>query len=143
MTNKQVGSNCLIGAGTVVGSHVIIGNNTTIGFNVSLMNCIIGNNVNIKNGACIGQVNFMYATLIAKDGFGYVPDNIDQRIKVPQTKKVIIEDDVEIGANTCVDRGSRRDTIIKKGTKLDNLVLEFIAKSHLVDTNSTQCRTRK
>jgi len=70
----------------------------------------IGNNVIIHAGAVIGA-----------DGFGFVRDK-NRYVKFPQVGKVMIEDDVEIGANTCIDRGSLETTIIRRGTKLDNLI---------------------
>lgn len=78
-----------------------------------MSHCVIGNRVHIKNGSCIGQ-----------DGFGWelAKSEIDSHKKKPQQLQVIIEDDVEIGANCTIDRGSWRDTIIRKGTKLDNQV---------------------
>ena len=76
----------------------------------SIPNVEIGNNVIIHAGAVIGA-----------DGFGFVRDR-DRYVKFPQVGRVIIEDDVEIGANTCIDRGSLETTIIRRGTKLDNLI---------------------
>jgi UDP-3-O-[3-hydroxymyristoyl] glucosamine N-acyltransferase len=73
-------------------------------------NVEIGNNVIIHAGAVIGA-----------DGFGFVRDR-DRYVKFPQVGGVIIEDDVEIGANTCIDRGSLETTVIRRGTKLDNLI---------------------
>ncbi len=90
-----------------IGENVVIKNNVVIEDNV-----IIGNNVVIESG-----------TVIGKDGFGYSKNPLtNEYIKFPHKGKVIIEDDVEIGANTCIDRGALSDTIIKKGSKIDNLV---------------------
>jgi UDP-3-O-[3-hydroxymyristoyl] glucosamine N-acyltransferase len=74
------------------------------------MHALIGDRVIIHPGCRIGQ-----------DGFGYLPDR-GGPIKIPQTRRVIIQDDVEIGANTTIDRGGTRDTVIGEGTKIDNLV---------------------
>jgi UDP-3-O-[3-hydroxymyristoyl] glucosamine N-acyltransferase len=89
-----------------------VGENTIIYAGVKIYHdCVIGNNVIIHAGAVIGA-----------DGFGFVPDKEGVYKKIPQIGNVIIEDDVEIGANTCVDRATLNSTVIKKGTKIDNLV---------------------
>jgi UDP-3-O-[3-hydroxymyristoyl] glucosamine N-acyltransferase len=92
----------------VVGPEVRVGRDTTIGASAVITHALIGNRVIVHPGACIGQ-----------DGFGYIP-GADGHRKVPQLGRVIIQDDVEIGANTTVDRGSNRDTIVGEGTKIDN-----------------------
>jgi UDP-3-O-[3-hydroxymyristoyl] glucosamine N-acyltransferase len=105
-----------IGAGTVImpnvtiGENVVIGENCVINSNVAISHAVIGDNVIIHHGAAIGQ-----------DGFGFA-FNKTHFTKVPQLGRVLIEDDVEIGANTTIDRGTAPDTIIGKGTKLDNLI---------------------
>ena len=106
----EIGQNCSIGANTVIGKSVILGDDCVIGPNSSLSFCIIGNRVDIHNGARIGQ-----------DGYGYAPGK-DGHIKIPQLGRVLIEDDVDIGANATIDRGSGPDTVIGAGTKIDNLV---------------------
>ena len=106
----EIGPNCHIGANTVIGRGVIIGKGCTIGPNVSLTHCLIGERITIHAGARIGQ-----------DGFGFVP-GADGHLKVLQLGRVLIEDDVDIGANTTIDRGSGPDTVIGAGTKIDNLV---------------------
>jgi len=106
----RIGDNCLFGPGVIIEGNCVIGNNCTINANTSISHCEIGNNVIIHHGVCIGQ-----------DGFGYATHK-GRHIKIPQLGRVIIEDDVEIGANTCIDRGSGPDTFIGKGTKIDNLV---------------------
>ncbi|AHZ81400.1 UDP-3-O-[3-hydroxymyristoyl] glucosamine N-acyltransferase [Brucella abortus 225/65] len=111
-----IGSGVTIGAGTLIAATAVIGQNCQIGRNsyiapgVSVQCAFIGNNVSLHPGVRIGQ-----------DGFGYVPGaaGLD---KVPQLGRVIIQDNVEIGANTTVDRGSLDDTVIGEGTKIDNLV---------------------
>ena len=109
-SNVVIGSNCFIGANSVISSGVEIGNNTVIGSNCNIAYSIIGSNVRIHNGAKIGQ-----------DGFGFAQDN-NSNIKIPQLGRVLINDNVEIGSNCTVDRGTGPDTIIGEGTKLDNLV---------------------
>ncbi|WP_319519954.1 UDP-3-O-(3-hydroxymyristoyl)glucosamine N-acyltransferase [uncultured Martelella sp.] len=111
-----IGARAVIGAGSrvlcgaVVGADVKIGRNVTLGAHVSVSNALIGNNVIIHTGARIGQ-----------DGFGYAPGPTGM-VKLPQVGRVIIQDDVEIGANTTIDRGAMDDTVIGEGTKIDNLV---------------------
>lgn len=106
-----VGAKVHIGSGSIVGPSVIVAHSTKIGYNVALSNCQVGELCVIHNGVCIGQ-----------DGFGFYVDDNGNMIKKPQMLKVIIGANVEIGANTCIDRGSWRDTIIGDYTKLDNLV---------------------
>ena len=111
-----VGPGAEIGAGTVVGSHSVIGpqvrigRDCAIGAGSSLQSTLIGNRVIIHPGVRIGQ-----------DGFGFAMSP-KGHMKVPQIGRVIIQDDVEIGANSCIDRGASRDTVIGEGTKIDNLV---------------------
>eukprot|EP00871_Galdieria_phlegrea_P002951 jgi/Galph1/3657/GphlegSOOS_G2331.1 len=100
-----------IGSNSVIGKDVRIGSNCQIGCNVCIENCEMGDFCVIHNGACIGQ-----------DGFGFLFDENKQVVKKPQTRKVIIGNGVEVGANSCVDRGSWRDTVIGDQTKIDNLV---------------------
>ena len=109
-TGAVIGANCRIGPGTIVGSGVIIGPDCRIGSHVSLSYAILGARVYIYAGARIGQEGFGFASI--QGGF----------LSVPQLGRVIIEDDVEVGANTTIDRGSSRDTVIGAGSRLDNLV---------------------
>ena len=106
----EIGENCSIDACAVIGAGVKIGNNCVIGANASLSHCILGDNVRLYPGARIGQ-----------DGFGFAIDPAGF-VKVPQLGRVIIEDSVEIGANTTIDRGAGPDTVIGQGTWIDNLV---------------------
>lgn len=105
----MIGSGTRIGAGAVIGPSVRIGRNVVVGVGATIVHALIGNDVLIHPGVRIGQ-----------DGFGFVPGR-DGHLKVPQIGRVIIQDKVELGANTTVDRGSLRDTIIGEGTKIDNL----------------------
>ncbi len=106
-----------IGRGTVVESGVHIGEGVTIG-----EECFIGPNVVIRYGCRIGDRVIIHGgTVIGADGFGYVWTE-GRYLKIPQQGNVIIEDDVELGANVCVDRATFGSTIIKRGTKIDNLV---------------------
>lgn len=112
-----IGDGARIGDGTrvypnsVVGDNVKIGDGCTLYPNVTIyQGCRIGNNVTIHSGTVIGA-----------DGFGFAP-NTDGYDKIPQIGIVTIEDNVEIGANTCIDRSTMGSTIIRKGVKLDNLI---------------------
>lgn len=105
-----IGDNCRIGANAVIGTAVTLGRNTVIGAGVTLSHCDIGNHVVVHPGARIGQPGF---------GFAF---NYDHPVKVPQLGRVVIEDHVEIGANSTVDRGAGPDTIIRQGAMIDNLV---------------------
>nr|WP_199064320.1 UDP-3-O-(3-hydroxymyristoyl)glucosamine N-acyltransferase [Chromobacterium sp. ASV5] len=109
--NAVVGERCRLLPGVVVGDDVVIGDDVTLHPNVTIyQGCLIGNRVAIHSGSVIGG-----------DGFGLAWDK-DHWFKIPQTGRVILEDDVEIGANTTVDRGALADTIIRQGAKIDNLV---------------------
>lgn len=109
--NAEIGDGCQIYPHAVIYDNVKIGNNSTLYPNVSIYHdCKIGNNVVIHSGTVIGA-----------DGFGFAP-NADGYDKIPQIGIVTIEDDVEIGANTCVDRSTMGSTYIRKGVKLDNLI---------------------
>jgi len=106
----EIGSGTVIGAGAVVGPGSRIGRDCRIAPKVVIQHSLLGNRVTIHPGACIGQ-----------DGFGYTAGRAGM-VKIPQIGRVIIQDDVEIGANTCIDRGAMDDTVIGEGTKIDNLV---------------------
>lgn len=106
----EIGEGTLIGANAVIGAGCKIGRNCVVGPNASVLHAFIGNRVIIHGGVRIGQ-----------DGFGYVPGEKGLE-KMPHLGRVIIQDDVEIGANTAIDRGALDDTVIGEGTKIDNLV---------------------
>jgi len=106
----RIGTRCLIGANVTIGTAVEIGDDTRIGVNASLSHCLIGARVSIFPGVRIGQ-----------EGFGFAIDR-GGHVKFPQLGRVLIEDDVEIGANTTIDRGSGTDTVIGQGCRIDNLV---------------------
>ncbi len=108
--NVKIGSNCDIGNNTTIGKGVTIGDNTVISSNVTLGYCLIGSRVFINSGVRIGQ-----------NGFGYAMSPLGHE-PVPQLGRVIVEDHVDLGANTCIDRGSGPDTVIGEGSKIDNLV---------------------
>jgi UDP-3-O-[3-hydroxymyristoyl] glucosamine N-acyltransferase len=106
----EIGRRCLIGAGSTIGEATVLGDEVRVSANVSISHAIVGARVRLYPGVRIGQ-----------DGFGFSAD-ADGFVKVPQLGRVIIGDDVEIGANTTIDRGAGPDTMIGAGTMIDNLV---------------------
>ena len=109
--NARIGARSRIGAGCSIGAHGLIGDDCLLHPNVTLYaNCRLGHRVILHSGSVIGS-----------DGFGLAWDD-DHWLKVPHIGGVVIEDDVEIGANTTVDRGALDDTLIERGAKLDNLI---------------------
>ena len=106
----EVGAGTLIGAGAALGPDVCVGRRCAIGAGASIMRALIGDDVIIHPGVRIGQ-----------DGLGYRADAKASE-KLPQTRRVIIQDGAEIGANATIDCGSTRDTVVGEGTKIDNLV---------------------
>ena len=120
--NVRIGDNTIINSFTSIGPNVHIGKNCYIGNNVSISNSHIGNNVIIQDGTIVGQ-----------DGFGYIYDG-EKFIKVPQIGIVKISNNVEIGSNCAIDRGSLNFTEIKKGVKIDNLV--HIAHNVVIGENT-------
>ncbi|WP_277632054.1 UDP-3-O-(3-hydroxymyristoyl)glucosamine N-acyltransferase [Avrilella dinanensis] len=129
-----VGENTVYGQDIYIGAFAYIGQNCQIGDNVKIYpNCYIGDNVKIADNTTIFAGSKIYAdtqigsrciihsgTTIGSDGFGFAPQEDGSYAKVPQTGNVIIEDDVEIGANTTIDRATLGSTIIRQGVKLDN-----------------------
>jgi UDP-3-O-[3-hydroxymyristoyl] glucosamine N-acyltransferase len=108
--DAEIGSGSVICANAVIGAGVRIGRGCAVGPSASLVHSLLGNRVIVHGGCRLGQ-----------DGFGFALGPGGHR-KVPQVGRVIIQDDVEIGAGTCIDRGANRDTIVGEGTKIDNLV---------------------
>ncbi len=106
----EIGDGCRIGANAVVGRGVVLGDDTEIGAGATLSHCMIGRRVRIYPGVRIGQ-----------DGFGFAIDPAGH-VAVPQLGRVIVEDQVEIGANVTIDRGAGPDTVIGRGCMIDNLV---------------------
>jgi UDP-3-O-[3-hydroxymyristoyl] glucosamine N-acyltransferase len=105
-----IGARCHIGPNSSIGANCVLGDDTRIGAGASLSHCRVGNRVRIYPGVRIGQDGF---------GFASTPQGV---VKVPQLGRVIVGDDVEIGANSTVDRGAGPDTVIGAGTMIDNLV---------------------
>lgn len=109
--NSTIGNNCQIYPYVYIGDNITIGDNSIIYPHVTIYDdCVIGNRCILHAGAVIGS-----------DGFGFAPEG-DNYKKIPQLGNVIVEDDVEIGANTTIDRAVMDSTIIRRGVKLDNLV---------------------
>jgi UDP-3-O-[3-hydroxymyristoyl] glucosamine N-acyltransferase len=109
--NVEIGAGTVIGAGAVIGANVRIGRDCNVGARTAIQFALIGNNVLIHPGCSIGQ-----------DGYGFIFFGPEGHLKVPQTGRVLVQNDVEIGAGTTIDRGSLRDTVIGEGTKIDNQV---------------------
>ncbi len=129
---SSIGQGSRIGNGSTIAASVHIGNNVSIGANslihpnaVVYDNSVIGNNVTIHSGAIVGA-----------DGFGYKFRN-NEHVKVPHVGNVVIEDNVEIGANTCIDRGALGSTRIGWGSKIDNLVQ--LGHNNIVGKNVIVC----
>ena len=108
--NVTLGKNCHIRPNAVIGDNVVMGDDCIVGENASVLYTLAGNKVYIYPGARIGQ-----------DGFGFFMSP-KGHTKIPQLGRVIIGNDVEIGANTCIDRGALDDTVIGDGTRMDNLI---------------------
>lgn len=138
----KLGENCYVGAFTYIGENVTIGNNvkiypnTYVGDNTTIGdNTILFSGVKLMEETVVGKNCIFHAgVVIGSDGFGFVPDENNVYSKVPQIGNVVIEDDVEIGGNTVIDRATMGSTVIKKGVKLDNLVQ--IAHNVVIGENS-------
>ncbi len=110
--NSVIGDGCIIHPNTTIGNNCKVGSITTIYSGVNIYDdCIIGNECTLHAGTVIGA-----------DGFGFAPQNDNNYRKIPQIGNVIVEDLVEIGANTTIDRATIGSTVIKKGVKIDNLI---------------------
>ena len=128
--SAKLGNDCYIGAFAYIGENVKIGNNVKIyphcyiGDNVTIGNdCTFFSGVKIYYDCLIGNECTIHAsTVVGSDGFGFAPNAENNYKKIPQIGNVIIEDHVEIGSNTSIDRATMGSTIIRKGSKLDNLV---------------------
>ena len=127
--NAQIGTDVFIGAFTCIGDNSVIGDGAQlhagakVGDSVKIgKNCVLHPNVFVEDGCTLGNNVILHAgAVIGADGFGYVRD-ADSYVKFPQIGTVVVEDNVEIGANSCVDRGALGETRIGEGTKIDNLV---------------------
>lgn len=128
--SASIGTDCYIGNNVSIGENVAIGNNVKI-----YAGCIIEDNASIGNDSILFPNATVYpeckigasctlhsGVIIGADGFGFAPNSENNYNKVPQIGNVIVEDHVEIGSNTCIDRATLGSTIIRKGVKLDNLI---------------------
>ncbi|MGA9528052.1 MAG: UDP-3-O-(3-hydroxymyristoyl)glucosamine N-acyltransferase [Terriglobales bacterium] len=129
--SAQLGTKVTVGARVILGGHIKIGNHTSIGAGAVIgdeveigAHCRIDANVTIYPGVMLGsRVVVQSGAVLGSDGFGYVRDEQSGRYEqFPQVGRLVIEDDVEIGANSTVDRGALDETRIRRGTKIDNLV---------------------
>ncbi|HET9742861.1 MAG TPA: UDP-3-O-(3-hydroxymyristoyl)glucosamine N-acyltransferase [Terriglobales bacterium] len=128
--SAQVGEHTTIGPGAVIGADVVLGDGSSVGANSVIgnsarigRNCRIDDNVTIYSGVELkDRVIVQAGTVLGSAGFGYVPDENGRYTLFPQIGTLLIEDDVEIGANCTIDRGALDATVIRRGTKLDNMV---------------------
>ena len=112
-----IGENAVVGSNTIIEANVSVGDGATVG-----NDCMLYNGVTIYHGCKVGNRCILHAgCVVGSDGFGFAP-GANGYDKIPQIGIAILEDDVELGANTCVDRATMGATIIKRGVKLDNMV---------------------
>ena len=146
-SSATIGENVYIGPFVYIGDKVVVGDNTIIEANVSIgdgaaigADCILYSGVTIYHDCKVGNRCILHAgCVVGADGFGFAP-GADGYDKIPQIGIAVLEDDVELGANTCVDRATMGATVIKRGVKLDNMVQ--IAHNVVVDEHtvmSAQC----
>jgi UDP-3-O-[3-hydroxymyristoyl] glucosamine N-acyltransferase len=123
-TNVFIGAFCCVGEGSSVGSGTQLRAGSKVGDNVSIgENCVLHPNVVVDDNCELGDRVILHAgVVVGADGFGYVRDEKNENVKFPQIGTVVIEDDAEIGANTCIDRAALGETRVGAGTKIDNLV---------------------
>jgi UDP-3-O-[3-hydroxymyristoyl] glucosamine N-acyltransferase len=122
--SASIGANVRIGAGTVIGEGVVIEANCSIGGDCEIgRDSWLNANVSVYSGCRIGARAIIHSgAVIGSDGFGFAREPDGAWVKIPQSGRVIIGDDVEIGANTTIDRGALDDTVIEDGVKLDNQI---------------------
>lgn len=139
--SATIGQNVYIAPFVYIGERAVIGDNTAIEANTSVgdgatvgSDCILYSNVTIYHGCKVGNRCILHAgSVVGADGFGFAP-GVNGYEKIPQIGIAILEDDVEIGANTCIDRATMGATIIKRGVKLDNMVQ--VAHNVVVDEHT-------
>ncbi len=123
----------VIGDRAVIGAGALVGMNSRVGADTRLFPHAVVNDNNVIGDRCIIHAG----AVIGGDGFGYVADPEGRNVKIPQVGRVVIEDDVEIGCNTTIDRGTFGDTVIRRGVKIDNLVQ--IAHNDEIGEDSVLC----
>ncbi len=135
----SIGAHCTIEEGVVIGAHTVIQPNCVIGYKTTIgENCLLYSLVSTREFTEIGdRVIIHNGAVVGSDGFGYAVQKDGSRTKIPQIGKVVIEDDVEIGANVAIDRARFGKTKIGKGTKIDNLVQ--IAHNVVIGEHSVMC----
>ena len=113
-----IGERCRVGAGTVIHPHVVLYPGAEIG-----PGCVLHSGVVVREGCRVGdRVVLQNGVVVGGDGFGFAPTRDGAWHKIPQTGRAVIEDDVEVGANSTIDRAAVGDTVVRRGAKLDNLV---------------------
>jgi UDP-3-O-[3-hydroxymyristoyl] glucosamine N-acyltransferase len=128
--SARIGRDVAVGALSVIGDEVEIGEGTILFPLVAVYpkvkvgrDCILHSHVSLREGVVLGaRVILHNGTVVGSDGFGYLPAEDGSHMKIPQKGTVLIEDDVEVGANTAIDRAALGQTVIRRGTKIDNLV---------------------
>ncbi|HLD16681.1 MAG TPA: UDP-3-O-(3-hydroxymyristoyl)glucosamine N-acyltransferase [Coxiellaceae bacterium] len=122
--SASIGAYCVIGNYVTIGANSIVRAHTILGDEVKIGNdCYLYENVTIYHRVTVGhRVTLHSGVIIGADGFGLAKDDKHQWVKIPQVGGVTIGNDVEVGANTCIDRGALEDTLIEEGVKLDNLI---------------------
>ena len=135
----SIGAHCTVEEGVVIGAHTVIQSNCVIGYKTVIgENCMLYPLVSVREFSEIGNRVILHnGAVIGSDGFGYAVQKDGTRTKIPQIGKVVLEDDVEIGANTAIDRARFGKTKIGKGTKIDNLVQ--IAHNVVIGEHSVLC----
>ena len=137
--SAEIGAHVVVGRNCEIGAHVKIFPNATVYDNVKIgANSVIHSGVSIRENCEVGENCLIHNnSTVGSDGFGYAKDENKRWLKIPQTGKVVIEDDVEIGANTAIDCASVGETRIKRGAKIDNLVQ--IGHSCTIDEDALIC----
>jgi UDP-3-O-[3-hydroxymyristoyl] glucosamine N-acyltransferase len=135
----SIGANCTVEDGVMIGENTVVSSNCHIGYKTSIgADCLLYPLVSTREFTEIGsRVIIHNGTVVGSDGFGYAVQEDGSRTKIPQIGKVVIEDDVEIGANVAIDRARFGKTRIGKGTKIDNLVQ--IAHNVVIGEHSVMC----
>jgi UDP-3-O-[3-hydroxymyristoyl] glucosamine N-acyltransferase len=128
--SARIGRDVAVGALSVIGDEVEIGQGTILFPLVAVYpkvkvgrDCILHSHVSLREGVVLGDRVILHnGAVVGSDGFGYLPAEDGSHMKIPQKGTVLIEDDVEVGANTAIDRAALGRTVIRRGTKIDNLV---------------------